>query len=79
MEEGLGDVEADGDRDRLCDSLHGGRLLSLDAFNSSELGTQMPRRGRPSHHLCGRQISVNQCQLSWRDKAGRVAISSAAI
>jgi len=33
LEEGLGDVEANGDRDRLCDSLRGGRLLSLDAFN----------------------------------------------
>lgn len=39
----------DGGQDGLCASLHGERLLSLNAFNSSELGTQMPLRGRPPH------------------------------
>jgi hypothetical protein len=45
LENILGDVETDGDHDSVCGRLHGGRLLLLDAFNSSELGTQMPRRG----------------------------------
>jgi hypothetical protein len=38
LEEVLGDVEADGDRNGRC-GLHDGWLLSLDACNSSELGT----------------------------------------
>src|SRR5215203_5511476 len=45
----LRDVETDGGWDGFGATLHGGRPLSLDAFNSSELGTQMPLRGRPHH------------------------------
>jgi len=40
LEEVLGDVEADGDRDGLCATIHCGRHLSLDSFSSSELGVR---------------------------------------
>ena len=37
LEEALGDVETYGGRDGLCASLHGGRLLSLDASTAPSL------------------------------------------